>query len=156
MIKSGPRQVLLATLLSAVVCSPAVASGAAKAHTASAVLAVDQAWTDAEIRGDFRFVDALLLPEYRSIGTDGTITPKAVIVAGTRARGPHSDFGKMVAAYRAAHPSRGEVILNGDTAIVQWISLVDGKGKPVASCDVFVFRNGRWHALYSQHTTAEA
>ena len=124
-------------------------------HTRAAVVAADEAWTAAEIRGDAAFVDALLLPEYRSIGSDGKIASKAMIVAGTRARGPHSNFGKIVAEYRAGHPTRGDVTINGDTAVLTWVSLVPGKGAPIASCDIFVYRNGRWHAIYSQHSTAE-
>lgn len=135
--------------------APALAAAPSDARTASAVLAVDEGWTDAEIKGDANFVDALLLPEYRSIGAGGKIADKAAIVASSRARGPHSDFGKMVADYKATHPTRGEVKLNGDTAILTWVSLVPGKGEPIASCDIFVYRGGRWRALYSQHSTAE-
>ncbi|CAM3308103.1 hypothetical protein SPAN111604_15135 [Sphingomonas antarctica] len=61
----------------------------------------------------------------------------------------------MVADYKATHPTRGDVMLTGDTAIVTWVSLVPGKGEPIASCDVFVYRDGHWRALYSQHSTAE-
>jgi hypothetical protein len=126
-----------------------------EARTSAKVLEVDHAWTDAEINGDAAFVDALLLPEYRSIGPDGKITDKAAIVAHARARGPHSDFGKLVADYKATHPTRGDVVIDGDTAVLNWVSLAPGKGEPIASCDIFVYRHGRWRALYSQHTTAE-
>ena len=135
--------------------SSAEAAPVREARTPAAVVAVDEAWTAAEIRGDAAFVDALLLPEYRSIGSDGTIASKAMIVAGTRARGPHSNFGQIVAEYRAGHPTRGDVTINGDTALLTWVSLVPGKGSPIASCDIFVYRSGHWHAIYSQHSTAE-
>ncbi len=79
---------------------------------------------------------------------------KAKIVGGTRARGPSKAYADSVAAWKAAHPTRGDVTLNGDTAIVVWTAIgPDGTG-PVRSCDVFVYRAGRWRALYSQHTTA--
>lgn len=135
--------------------SPVHAAPSREPRTAAAVLAADEGWTAAEIRGDADFVDALLLPEYRSIGTDGKIASKAKIVASSRARGPHSNFGKIVADYKANHPTRGDVIINGDTAVLTWVSLVSGKGEPIGSCDIFVYRNGRWRALYSQHSTAE-
>ncbi len=142
--------VLVATI------APSASSAAPRqARDAAAVLAVDEAWTDAEIRGDASFVDALLLPEYRSIGANGKITDKAAIVASSLKRGSHSDFGKTVAAYRATHPMRGDVVINGDTAILTWVSLVSGKGEPIASCDTFLYRGKRWRALYSQHSTAE-
>lgn len=134
---------------------PTLAASSSERRTAAAVLAVDNGWTDAEIKGDANFVDALLLPEYRSIGSDGKISDKAAIVGNSRARGPHSDFGKKVADYKATHPTRGKVTLSGDTAILTWVSLVPGKNEPIASCDIFVYRDGRWRAIYSQHTTAE-
>lgn len=138
------------------VASAACAASPAQPRTAAAVLAADNAWTEAEIRGDAVFVETLLLPEYRSIGQGGKITTKAQIVSSTRKRGSHSDFGAQVAAYRASHPTRGDVTISGDTAVLTWVSLVPGRGEPVASCDVFVYREGHWRALYSQHTTAEA
>ena len=144
----------IATMI-AVTASPVLSKPSREPHTAAAVLAADEAWTKAEIRGDGDFVDGLLLPEYRSISHNGMIATKAAIVAKARARGPGSDFGKMVAAYKATHPSRGDVTINGDTAILAWVSLVADKGEPVASCDIFVYRDGRWRALYSQHTIAE-
>ena len=36
-------------------------------HTAAAVIAADKGWTIAEEKGDVAYVEALLLPEYRSI-----------------------------------------------------------------------------------------
>ena len=143
------------TTMIAVIVSPVLASPASEPRTAAAVLAADEGWTAAEIRGDADFVDALLLPEYRSIGTDGKIASKAAIVASSRARGPHSDFGKIVADYKSTHPTRGDVTINGDTAVLTWVSLVPGKGEPIASCDIFLYRAGRWRAFYSQHSTAE-
>lgn len=145
----------VAAALVAIAGTPAFAWGHNEPRTAVAVLMADQQWTAAEIRGDAAFVDALLLPEYRSIGRDGKVADKAAIVASSRKRGPHSDFGKMVADYKATHPTRGDVTIDGDTAILTWISLTRGKGEPVASCDIFVYRSGRWRALYSQHSTAE-
>jgi hypothetical protein len=124
---------------------------AAESKTAAAVKADDDAWGDAEAKGDAAFVDALLLPEYRSIGNSGKATSKAEIVAHTtRDRGP--DFARKVADWKAQHPSRADVTLSGDTAIVAWTST--GPDAPVYSCDVFVYRAGRWRALYSQHTGA--
>ncbi|CAM3308077.1 hypothetical protein SPAN111604_15130 [Sphingomonas antarctica] len=81
------RNLMSGAMLVASVPAPARAAPSRDPHTAAAVLAADQGWTDAEIRGDAAFVDALLLPEYQSIGTAGKITNKAAIVAGSRALG---------------------------------------------------------------------
>lgn len=124
---------------------------AAEPKTPEAVKAVDDAWGDAEAKGDAAFVDRLLLPEYRSIANSGRTTTKAEIVAHTtRDRAP--DYARKVADWKAQRPSRAEVTLTGDTAIVAWTSTAPGAA--VYSCDVFVYRDGRWRGLYSQHTGA--
>lgn len=132
------------------------AAAPAQPRTAAAVIATDSAWTEAEIRGDAAYVEALLLPEYQSVGQGGKITNKAQIVASTRKRGNYSNFGAEVAAYRKDHPTRSDVVIVGNTAVLTWVSLVVNRGEPVASCDIFIYRQGQWHALYSQHTMAEA
>ncbi|MGH8201393.1 MAG: hypothetical protein ACREVO_13705 [Steroidobacteraceae bacterium] len=38
------------------------------AHTAQAVIAVDDHWSQAEVSGDTAWLNSMLLPEYRSIG----------------------------------------------------------------------------------------
>lgn len=132
-------------------------SSAPEEKTAAAVLAADDAWGAAEVRGDATFVDWLLIPDYRSVNPNGTVTAKAKIVAGAKARSGSSkaaDMAVSVAAWKAAHPMRGDVVLFGDTAVLNWISIRPGAGEPVSSCDVFVYRTGHWHAIYSQHSTA--
>lgn len=128
--------------------------------TAAAVLAADEAWGAAEARGDADFVDWLLWPGYVSVGAAGKVTPKSTIVAGARARhSSASAAAKMAdadAAWRAAHPVRGEVSLHGSTAVLTWILVKPGSGEPVSSSDIFVYRGGHWHAIYSQHTSASA
>jgi hypothetical protein len=122
-------------------------------RTEAAVRAADDAWGEAEKRGDADFVEQLLLPEYRSIGSDGKITSKAVIVDHTRARGASSEYAKQVDEWKTAHPERAEVRITGDTAVLTWVP--DKPGAAVIfSCDIFVYRSGRWHGIYSQHTSA--
>lgn len=136
------------------------AAGAADARhtsdprTAAAVLAADDAWGKAEERGDVAFVDALLLPGYRSIGHDGKARTKSDILASTRKRGGTPQRAAEVAAWRAQHPTRGVVTLFGDTAVLSWVSTSDANPGAVASSDIFVYRSGRWHAVYSQHSDA--
>jgi hypothetical protein len=138
-----------------------VANGAAakpELHSASAVIQADEAWGDAEVAGNSGFVNDLLLPEYRSVGNDGHTTLKAKIVEGTRKRAESpaaiAAYATEVAAWKKAHPSRAEVTIAGDTAVLRWVLNASTAGA-ISSCDVFVYRNGRWRALYSQHTGAE-
>ena len=128
-----------------------VPAHAADPKTADAVKAADEAWGDAEAKGDAGFVDRLLLPEYRSIGNGGKTTTKADIVAHTtEARAP--DYARKVADWKARHPSRANVTLFGDTAVLTWTSAAPDAA--VYSCDIFVYRGGHWRAIYSQHTGA--
>ena len=135
--------------------SPALA---AEPKTEAAVIAADQAWGDAEVAGNADFVEQLLLPGYVSIGPDGRVTTKEKIVAGARERSGHpaADFAAKVAAWKAAHHTEAKVFLNGDTAVLKWILVKPDGFEPVSSCDVFIYRDGRWHAIYSQHTTASS
>ena len=122
-------------------------------RTAAAVIADDDAWGHAEQTGDAAFVDALLLPQYRSIDAAGKTHDKATIVASAKAS-PQRDA--MFASWKAAHPSLTSVEIEGDTAVLTFTLNKPGTPAAIMSCDIFVYRDGHWRALYSQHTTAEA
>jgi hypothetical protein len=141
---------LLIILLAA---TPALA---ADPRTEAAVVAADDAWLKAELSGDADYLDRLLLPSYVSIGMDGKVSDKAKLVAHARARTAEAKakFAEQAAAWKAAHPTRPDVTINGDTAILKWVLVKPGAGDPVSSCDIFVYRDGRWQAIYSQHSTA--
>jgi hypothetical protein len=128
--------------------------GLRSARSEAAVRASDDAWSEAEQRGDVQFVDRLLLPDYRSVGPDGTVHTKADILGNTRRNGGSDQARKRVADWKARHPTNTSVKIEGDTAILTFVSATNTE-KRVSSCDVFVLTNGRWRALYSQHTTAE-
>ncbi len=125
-----------------------------QAKTADAVLAADDAWLKAEIAGDTAFLDKLLLPEYRSVGANGKVSDKSMILAHARKAGGSPELAAQVASWKAAHPIRGEVSLFGDTAVLRWVLIKPESNDPVSSSDVFVYRDGQWHAIYSQHTSA--
>lgn len=124
-------------------------------HTATAVIAVDEGWSKAEETGDTKYVDALLLPEYRSISSDGSTHSKSAILAHTARNKNNGEGVAKVEQWRAAHPYRTSVEINGDVAILSFALSKGVDPKPVMSCDIFVYRGGRWRALYSQHTEAE-
>ena len=124
------------------------------AKTAEAVQAADDAWGKAEADGDAAFVDWLLLPGYQSVGPAGTAADKARIVGGAKAHADPEKRAAMVAAWKANHPSRALVTLYGDTAVLTWVSTQAGSAAPIYSSDIFTYRDGHWHGVYSQHTTA--
>ena len=123
-------------------------------HTAEAVIAADEHWEQAEVDGDSKFIDDLLLDGYRSIGSAGKVTTKAQIVNGAKERGQSPEYAKRVADWKAKHPSVANVIIFGDTAVLTWTPTDAGSAPPVNSSDIFVYRDGAWHAIYSQHSTA--
>lgn len=124
------------------------------ARTAAAVIAVDQHWLQAEVSGDTAYLDDLLLPEYRSVGADGTVHPKAAIVAHAAKNRGSDKERRMVEAWLKVHPSGTSVAIHGDTAILSFYDPARGAASDVRSSDIFVYVDGRWHALYSQHSGA--
>ncbi|MFC5527560.1 nuclear transport factor 2 family protein [Rhodanobacter ginsengisoli] len=126
------------------------------ARTAAAVIAVDQHWLEAELGGDTAWLDQMLLPEYRSVGADGKAHPKAAILASAE-KNRHSDRKRHeVEAWLKAHPSGQSVVIHGDTAILSFYDPALGPQQGVRSSDIFVYVDGRWHALYSQHSSARS
>lgn len=147
-------------VLAALICSlPAAAATAAAsgkvdetAHTSAAVIAVDHHWLEAETSGDTEWLDGMLMPDYRSIGSDGKVLDKPTLLAhAARNRGSDA-MRKKVDAWMKSHPTKESVVIHGDVAI---LSFSDPKTGRVRSSDIFVYADGGWHALYSQHARVE-
>ena len=122
------------------------------ARTAAAVIAVDEHWSLAEERGDAAWLDSMLLPKYRSIGADGNVHDKKALLAHAAANRGSDKMYKEAQAWMKAHPTRKSVVMRGDVAI---LSFSDPRTGRVRSSDIFVYEDGGWHALYSQHSKAE-
>ncbi|MGN6322089.1 MAG: nuclear transport factor 2 family protein [Dyella sp.] len=127
-------------------------------RTEAGVIAVDNHWSLAEMTGDSAWLDQMLLPEYRSVGHDGKAHSKAMIVAGAAKRkGTSLDQAEQkFAAYRKEHPYGTAVVVRGDMAVISFYDPTLGPQKGVTSSDVFLYVDGHWHALYSQHTDVHA
>lgn len=123
--------------------------------TEAGVIAVDNHWSLAEMTGDTAWLEQMLLPEYRSVNNDGVAHDKAAIVAGAAKRkGTSLDTAKLKwTAYEKQHPYGSAVAVHGNTAVISFYDPVLGPQKGVRSSDVFVYVDGHWHALYSQHTS---
>lgn len=118
------------------------------ALTSQAVIAVDDHWSLAELRGNTAWLDSLLLPSYRSIRADGSVWDKKTLLAHAlqnRGRGPEKLKG--FDAWLKTHPMNESVIIHGHISI---LSFSDPKTGHVRLSNVFVHEKGRWHALYSQ------
>ena len=123
-------------------------------HTEAGVMAVDVHWSLAELTGDTDWLDQMLLPEYRSVGNDGTVHAKTAILAGAAKRkGTDLATAKQTFAdYQKQHPYGTAVTMQGDTAVITFYDLALGPQKGIKSSDIFIYTDGRWHAMYSQHT----
>ena len=122
--------------------------------TAAAVIAADDGWEKAEETGGVAYVDNLLLPDYRSVSANGSVHDKAAILADTKNNVGSPDHAAKVAKWRADHPMGTLALIQGDTAIVTFYLKPLGPQKGIMSSDIFVYRDGEWHAIYSQHTDA--
>jgi hypothetical protein len=122
------------------------------AKTATAVMAVDQHWLEAEVGGDTAWLDAMLMPDYRTVGADGKVGDKAAILRSAAKNRGSDKMRKEVAAWQKAHPTKQSVVLHGDVAILSFSE--PGTGR-IRSSDTFIYRDGGWHALYSQHAKVE-
>lgn len=123
-------------------------------HTEAGVMAVDAHWSVAEMTGDTEWLDQMLLPEYRSVNNDGTVHAKAAILTGAAKRkGTDVATAKQsFADYQKQHPYGTAVAMHGDTAVITFYDPALGPQKGVKSSDIFVYLDGHWHAMYSQHT----
>jgi hypothetical protein len=130
------------TALLALTCALAL-SGTARAASPdqAGVRDAENRWSEAFMTGDAAALEDLLDADYVSVGSNGKPRPKAEII-------------HLATAYAKAHPgahakpmpSTSTIRVIGDAAVVQHHS-------PEAnSVDVFYFRDGQWHAWYSQHT----
>ena len=114
----------------------ATATGSDEAeHSRAAVIAVDQHWLEAELGGDTAWLDDLLLPEYRSVGADGAVHPKAAIIAHAAKNRGNDAERRKVEAWLKAHPSGQAVVIHGDTAILTFYDPALGASNGVRSSD---------------------
>jgi hypothetical protein len=142
----------LAALVLAMRASAADHAADETAKTAAAVMAVDQHWLEAEESGDVAWLDGMLLPGYRSVGVAGSFATKAVILAHAGKNRGSQAMKQKVAAWQKAHPVEQQVTLQGDTAILSFVSASPATKGKLYSADIFVYVDGHWRALYSAHT----
>lgn len=134
---------------------PSLTKSHPDSRTPDAVIAADAAWLNAEIDGNYKYLEWFLLDGYESIDATGSIFSRAELIEKRRQRGHSDEFAKAVREWREHHPNHAEVQIHGDTAVLTWVSDDQRSKTPVYSCDIFVYQNHHWHAIYSQHSTAE-
>jgi hypothetical protein len=112
-------------------------------RTIEGVRAVETHWGRAFVTGDAAYLEQLLSDGYVSVNASGRVRPKAEIIALAR---------KIAAGPNPPKPveSTAKIEVRGDAAISTAVGETD------ASVDVFFYKDGRWHAWYSQHSPVKA
>ena len=131
---------MMPLMLSLLVVQPITA--AEKTADEAGVRDAENRWSEAVVSGDAATLDALLDADYVSTGATGKPRAKAEIIG-------------LATAYAKAHPGEhakplpvtSTIRVIDNAAVVQHHNVSD------TSVDVFYFKDGRWHAWYSQHTT---
>ena len=114
---------------------------------AQAVLAAEQAWTQAHLNGDFAAIEQMMAEAYTRINPDGTVSHKAEVLASYQPQSRQWEF---------ARSDQHEVLLNGDTATVigRWTARGINNGArfdyQARFLSVYVQRKGRWLMLAEQ------
>ena len=140
---------LILAWFAAAVCFPAMAQHAELSAEESKILALENAWNQAEAHKDLRSLDQLLDPSLVYVDYDGSRMSKAQFLASIRA--PSLQSEQIVNESQEAH-------VFGDSAIVTGIYREKGmnKGKPYLRrgrfTDTWVYRNGIWTCAASQST----
>lgn len=122
-------------------------------HTSAAVIAVDEHWLRAEEDGDTAWLDAMLLPDFRTIGHDGKVVTKSMLLKSAAKNRGSDKMRKRIDAWLKTHPSKKSVVMHGDVAI---LSFVNPRTGHIWSSDTFVYENGHWRALYSQQSASKS
>lgn len=121
------------------------------AMTEEGVRAVEDHWSLAEATGDTDFLGAMLGPAYRSISGEGkTLTRTALLEHAAKNKGSDEGMRKME-AYKKDHPYGTLVTMQGNSAVVNFYDPTRGAQDGIMGADVFIYADGRWQAIYSQH-----
>ena len=144
--------------LTALVCAPlshSIESAVAvdeHTRTEAAVWAIEDHWLRAEATGDTTFLRDFFLAQYRSVSADGTSHSGDLIIAKAAKNRGSTTRLEEIHQYQQAHPSSKSIVLLEDLAIVSFNDPKLGQELGVKSVDILVYRNGGWHAVYSQHS----
>ena len=114
---------------------------------AATIQHLEDAWSTAFLRGDTELESCLLSPDYREIrrsGEMGFLRDELAMAAKNR--------GKNL---KIAQLPEVTVMIHDDVAVAYALSSStgpDGKPRRTRSADFFVWKDGEWHAFFSQQT----
>lgn len=119
---------------------------------AAEVLAVERAWTEAHLHGDFAALAQIMADDYLRIETDGSVRDKAAVLAAYQPETRHWEY---------AAGDEYDVRVYGDTAVIvgRWSArgVNNGAAFDYAArfLTVYVKREGRWQMVAEQSTTIQ-
>jgi hypothetical protein len=126
-----------ATCLAMLALATVALSAPSKPSAEALVRTAERQWLDAEYHGDTAALMKLLLPDYRTVSSNG-VHGRDELIAAVAKRG-----GRSV---EPPYPTP-KIEIHGTTALA-----IFAAGDTSYSVDVFVFEKEAWHALHSQHT----
>jgi len=131
-------------LLACVISATQLVLAADKPADEAGVRDAENRWSEAFMGGDAATLDALLDAEYISTGSNGKARGKGEII-------------RLAVDYAKAHPGQHASPLAPSSTIrvIGNAGVVQHRNGADTSVDVFYFRDGGWHAWYSQHTRLE-
>ncbi|HVW76160.1 MAG TPA: nuclear transport factor 2 family protein [Alloacidobacterium sp.] len=117
---------------------------------AETVQKLETAFTAAFLKGDTDFEKCLLLPNYAEVSRSGKWRELSDELAGTaRNQGKNLSVPQL---------PKVDVLLHGDVAVAHGLftfTAPDGKSQSTRFSDVYVWKDGAWHVLYSQQTPSD-
>lgn len=126
-------------------------SGGSNANVEQELIQLDRDWGAAGARGDMAALERIYAPDYTSTNAMGRTVTRAETLADARANAGRTNQDSI--SYDDYH-----VQVHGNAAVLTHRTTVRGmeNGQPtttlVRSMHVFVRRDGRWQAVYSQGT----
>jgi hypothetical protein len=152
MLRNDPHRALFVLCVAGLGCGAAPPSASSSSDCAASqvpdqrrdedtIRRIERAWLTAELRGDTRFLQCLLLPDYVNIDKAGHKHPGADIVAhAARNRGQDREIPAIAST----------VVVNGDAATAYSASRTRdqaGQWRDVHFIDTFRFVDGAWRAF---------
>lgn len=112
----------------------------------TAILALEQQWDAANLKGDAAALEQILAPAFILTGDDGKVHSRAEVLSELRSRN---------IKYQSAKTEELNIMLHGDAAVVSgcWRGSYNNRGKTVHLLERFtnfyVRRNGKWQCVAS-------
>jgi len=142
------RTAIVVTALMLSASLPAIGQAAELSSSRSKVIALENAWNQAEERKDARALDEILDSSLIYTDDDGTLVNKADFLAGVKGRARHGE--RQVAESMNAQVYDDGVVVTG---VYHGKGMVKGKPFPRGRfTDTWVRRNGKWVCVASQYT----